>query len=190
MRRLAGVKRKVRIGFSQCQNLPFLPVRKSVPASRRALSRPSGASRRGSLDGVARCEMLKAEGMAGNTSPFVLAALSRRSTVDRLDLTTRLPFALFFEPQSLGSVPVGFLSCESVLLAINRPSAEMRVGYFRLSQTRQRSHRSSVSILNLPAKLRSFLAELFGSSRRRFHRNSSQRFVHLLGDPDPVHQND
>lgn len=35
MRRLAGVKRKVWIGFSQCQNLPFLPVRKSVPASRR-----------------------------------------------------------------------------------------------------------------------------------------------------------
>lgn len=59
-----------------------------------------------------------------------------------------------FRAPSLDSVPVGFLSCESVLPAINRPSAEMRVGYFRLSQTRQRSHRSSVSILNLPAKLR------------------------------------
>ena len=164
MRRLAGVKRKVRIGFSQCQNLPFLPLRKSVPASRRAPLKAERSEPKGSLDRVARCRMLKAEGMAGTphlTSPSVLAALSgRRASVDR---RISLPgfHSHYFSSSILGSVPVGFLSCESVLPAINRPSAEMRVGCFRLSQARQRSHRSSVSILNLPAKASSSLAELF-----------------------------
>src|SRR5262249_2647074 len=59
-------------------------------------------------------------------------------------------------------------------------------------QTRQRSHRSSASILDLVGPPQSSLVlslRLFASSRRRLHRNSSQGLVDLLGDPDPVHQN-
>ena len=162
MRRLAGVNRKVRIGFSQCQDLPFLPSRKSVPASRRAPLKAERSEPKGSLERVARCKMLKAEGMAGaHTSPHLLYLRSLgKASVDR---RISLPgfHSHYFSSSILGSVPVGFLSCESVLPAINRPSAEMRVGCFRLSQARQRSHRSSVSILNLPAKASSSLAELF-----------------------------
>ena len=63
------------------------------------LSRPSGASRKGSLDRVARCEMIKEEGMAGGLLPSTLGAISKgRHDLGSEDLTAPLPFALFFEP--------------------------------------------------------------------------------------------
>jgi len=99
--------------------------------------------------------------MAG--TPHLIFCTCRSLGKASVDRRISLPgfHSHYFSSSILGSVPVGFLSCESVLPAINRPSAEMRVGCFRLSQARQRSHRSSVSILNLPAKASSSLAELF-----------------------------
>ena len=132
-----------------------------APASRRAPLKAERSEPKGSLDRVARCKMLKAEGMAG--TPHLIFCTCRSLGKASVDRRISLPgfHSHYFSSSILGSVPVGFLSCESVLPAINRPSAEMRVGCFRLSQARQRSHRSSVSILNLPAKASSSLAELF-----------------------------
>ena len=131
------------------------------------LSRPSGASRRVALTGWrdAKCSRRK-EWQAHTphlTSPHLTFCTCRSLGKASVDRRISLPgfHSHYFSSSILGSVPVGFLSCESVLPAINRPSAEMRVGCFRLSQARQRSHRSSVSILNLPAKASSSLGELF-----------------------------
>src|SRR5262245_26146225 len=83
--------------------------------------------------------MLKAEGIAG-TPTFCTCRHLGKAAMDRRISPPRFHSHCFSSP-TWGSVPVGFLSCESALPTINRPSAEIRIGCFRLSQTRQRSHR-------------------------------------------------
>ena len=98
MRRLADVKRKKHKRIEPGQSLPFLLLR-IVPASRRDPVKAERSEPQGSLDGVARCERLEWEGMAGWRARQVLGLW---------DLTTSHPFALFFE-LPLSSVLVGFL---------------------------------------------------------------------------------
>src|SRR5262249_38283614 len=83
--------------------------------------------------------MLRKEGMAG-TPTFCTCRYFGKAAMDRRISLPGFHSHCFSSP-TLGSVPVGFLSCESVLPTINRPSAEIRVACFHLSQTRQRSHR-------------------------------------------------
>jgi len=90
-----------------------------------------------------RCEILTQEGMAGGlVDAFVCLEWCR--DLGSLYLTIPLPFALF-SSLAVGSLPVGFPFCESVLPSINRPFTQSRL---HLGQTQRRSHRSSEGALS------------------------------------------